>query len=98
MSPLHFVSFRKHLFGTHISKFDCLPKLFIANLTGFISIPLFLVLKLIFKTCHYSQSKSGIDLIPNDNVVVCWINSQSICVSIPNSSTDLQYQVVKKVF
>ena len=98
LNLLHFLSFRKHLFSTHGSNLDCLPKLFITNLTGFISIPLFLVIQLIFKTCHYSQSKSGIDLIPNDQLVVYKVNSQSICVNIPNSSTDLQYQVVKKVF
>ena len=43
LSPLHVLGFRKHLFGTHGSNLDCLPKLFITNLTGFISIPLFLV-------------------------------------------------------
>ena len=44
LNLLHFLSFRKHLFSTHGSNLDCLPKLFITNLTGFISIPLFLVI------------------------------------------------------
>ena len=84
------------MFGAHRSNLDCLPKLFITNMTGFISIPLFLAIWLIAKSCHYSRAKTGTDLIPNDNLAVYWVDSQFICVNIPNSSKDLEYHVGKK--